>query len=409
MTATQTQIRRDTDTNLMAATPALAELGYNQTTKRIHVGDGSTLGGTILPNASDTQLSSFSFGVAGGAANAITLTLNPSPVSYSQPLRIQFRATNTNTGGTTIDVNGIGTRNILKYSSGSLVALTAGDIVSGGIYEIVYDGTQFQLLNKNQAGITSVSQGDLNTLSGTVEVIAGSALLTLPGGQYGWYPIFSANAVGVNLQARFITDNVNGATLGSTPLARIWLKADGGDLGSGNLVATQRYVSSSPPYDLGDGEVSGFAFALVNSAGEIEATYLADTPPWAYNGRTDIRCTHICPVSKKKFRNVAKKRSFEQIMDGVRPSYKLEEITQDIKNADMPDIPHPFIGSDMTGKTVVLLDPMDRRIEKVLEYMNAGGDVSEIFKLIKPDNEKLKRCGPKGVMQCKFKMRGKNG
>lgn len=418
MTATQTQIRRDTDANLMASTPALAELGYNQTTKRLHLGDGSTAGGTITPNAADTQLSSFAFAVAGGTGNAITVSLPLSPGSYAQPLRVQFRASNTNTGATTINVNSIGTRNIYKFSAGALVALAAGDIVSGGIYEIVYDGTQFQLLNNNQSGLISVSQGDLATSTGTFSASTGilqlvtsgrymnsvgdSTIVTLPGGEYGFHIISAQSIATSNNTAGWIAGRRNS----STNAACVWPFVLSISDDAVTVKGQQRYITSSPPFDLGDGEAGGFIFLLMDG-NNVVSTYMADVPPWGYNGPTDIRCTHKCLVTGKKFRRVMKKRSLEQIMDNGRITYEMQEITQKIKNADMGLIPHPF--GDVEGKTVVLLDPMDTRVANLIEYQNAGGDISTAFSdgLIYADNESLKRSGPKGVMQCK--LRFKNG
>lgn len=45
MASHQQQIRRGTDAQIAAFTPALGEVVYNTTTKRLHAGDGATLGG----------------------------------------------------------------------------------------------------------------------------------------------------------------------------------------------------------------------------------------------------------------------------------------------------------------------------------------------------------------------------
>src|SRR5690606_912598 len=119
----------------------------------------------------------------------------------------------------------------------------------------------------------------------------------------------------------------------------------------------QRYINSSPPYDMGDGHCYGFLFLEINAAKEIQRYYIADAPPWAYNGPTNITADCFCPVTKKKFKKVRKKRSFEELMDGSEITYELQEITKDFKNSDMALIPHPF-GEISEGNTVVLLDPM---------------------------------------------------
>src|SRR5688572_14407118 len=48
---------------------------------------------------------------------------------------------NENTGSSTLNFDGLGVRDILKWSSGSLVAVDAGDLI--GTIRVRYDGTQF--------------------------------------------------------------------------------------------------------------------------------------------------------------------------------------------------------------------------------------------------------------------------
>lgn len=404
MTATQTQIRRDTAGNLASATPVLAELGYDETNKRLLVGDGTTLGGIPHTSFQDDRNGTFIRGTVGGTANAISLTLSPAALSYATGMRIGFIATSTNSGSTTVNVSGLGTRTIQKLNSGSLQNLASGDIVSGVYYEAIYNGTVFQLTTLYGAGLVSVGQGDLNTSVGTgslstnVTVVSTAEVMlnrsslssvptgftsrisdllfggpttsgssaTLPGGQYGFYPRIR----------RVQTGNAS------------------------RIEYQQRYITSSPPYDLGDGEVGGFFFAVVNSNGEIVQHYLADTPPWAYNGPTDIRASAKCPVTGKKFRKVMKERTFEQIMDGAKMEYKMEEITHSIKNKDMGLIPHPF-GEIKEGHSVVLLDPMDDKVRRMIEYQNAGGNIGDMSKFT-IDNTECKRKCPKGVKTHKF-------
>lgn len=147
MTATQTQIRRDTSANLAGVTPALSELAHDVTNDRLRIGNGTTQGGIIMPKAIDLISNYFTAATAGGSANALTLDLPVNAPAYTQNMVVRFKASATNTGATTIDVDGLGAKNIYKISNGTIGALAAGDIIIGGMYEIVYDGAQFQLLN----------------------------------------------------------------------------------------------------------------------------------------------------------------------------------------------------------------------------------------------------------------------
>lgn len=388
--AKQVQIRRDTAANLATATPVEAELGFDQTNKRLVIGDGTTAGGIPHVNYIDSRTGLFMRGTVGGTGNAITLTLSPAATSYQNYMRIAFIATASNTGTVTINVNGLGTRTVQKLSSGSLVDLESGDLVSGVYYEAVYNGSIFQITTIYGSGLISVGQGDLRTSVGSVSISSSSGLRTLPGGLYGFYPQISRTG-----SSGTATAQIYSSAAASSYASYIYLVS-----GSGNsLTARQNYITSSPPYDLGDGEAGGFFYALVNSAGYIVSTYIADAPPWAYNGPTDIRACLKCPVTGKKYRRIMKKRSLERIMDGAPIEYKNEEITHKIKNKDMGLIPHPF-GDIPDGHHVVLFDPMDDKIRKLIDFQNAGGheEVADYLANNKFEvGNSCKRCGPKGV------------
>lgn len=147
MVATQTQIRRDTAANLDAATPANAELAYDTTNKRLRLGDGTTQGGTLTPNAADLQKGTFTYAVAGGTANAITLTLNPALAGYSNGVGVRFRASANNTGSVTVSINGNSVNTIQKMTVNGLADLSGGEIIANGIYDLAYNGTNFVLIN----------------------------------------------------------------------------------------------------------------------------------------------------------------------------------------------------------------------------------------------------------------------
>ena len=90
----------------------------------------------------------FTYGVGAGVANAYTITLSPASPGANQAYRTgvcyAFVANLSNTGATTVDVDTRGVKAITKFGTAPLVA---GDMVSGQMCVVVYDGTRFQLLN----------------------------------------------------------------------------------------------------------------------------------------------------------------------------------------------------------------------------------------------------------------------
>lgn len=154
--ATQVQIRGAAAGTQNARTLAARELDVDTTNNRIAVHNGSRAGGWHAPNFSDVQNQAFTY-IGATGTNAITATYSPAPSAYVAGQSFKFRAAATNTGAVTININGLGAKSILKRdkSSGTLIALVAGDLINGGVYTIDYDGTQFQLL----ADASAVSGG----------------------------------------------------------------------------------------------------------------------------------------------------------------------------------------------------------------------------------------------------------
>lgn len=91
--------------------------------------------------------------LATGTANAIAIAPTPAITAYVAGQQFSFKAIATNTGATTLNVSGLGTKNVFKNGQ---FALNAGDIKNGSIVQAEYDGTQFQLLS--QSSLTKISQ-----------------------------------------------------------------------------------------------------------------------------------------------------------------------------------------------------------------------------------------------------------
>jgi hypothetical protein len=100
--------------------------------------------------AGQAQDSAFTFLISPSGTNAITATASLGMSAYVTGQRFFFLAPSTNTGACTLNINAIGVKSITKQGA---TALLAGEIISGSVVQIVYDGTQFQLLNPYSASI----------------------------------------------------------------------------------------------------------------------------------------------------------------------------------------------------------------------------------------------------------------
>jgi len=87
-------------------------------------------------------------GTVGGTADVITITPSPAITSYTGGQSFSFIASGANTTNVTINVNGLGAKAITKNGT---TALAAGDIPSGFLVTVRYDGTRFQLVGAKDA------------------------------------------------------------------------------------------------------------------------------------------------------------------------------------------------------------------------------------------------------------------
>lgn len=103
--------------------------------------------------AKAVQSGGYNYAVDSGAVNAAIVTLTPAPAAYTAGLVVEVKIGTTNTGATTINVNGLGAKAI--QSNGA--ALVAGQLVAGQVYSLVYDGTNFQLQTTSAPTIVAFS------------------------------------------------------------------------------------------------------------------------------------------------------------------------------------------------------------------------------------------------------------
>lgn len=121
------------------------------------------------------------YAAATGTGNALIVSVSPAPALYVPGMVLNIKASATNTGAATINVNGLGAQNIVNPNG---AALRSQQILSGELAVMVYDGTQFQLQTLSPLGarqLTVSRTGVNNTAAGawTSTVPAGVNFYTL--------------------------------------------------------------------------------------------------------------------------------------------------------------------------------------------------------------------------------------
>lgn len=77
--------------------------------------------------------------------DSYAITLSPAITAYAESQVFRFKAGTANTGAATLNVNGVGAVSIKK---GYNLDLATGDILANQIVEVIYNGTNFQMLSQ---------------------------------------------------------------------------------------------------------------------------------------------------------------------------------------------------------------------------------------------------------------------
>lgn len=97
---------------------------------------------TDAANANDVQSGRLCYLTSVSGVDTITASLTGF-TAYAAGQTFRFPVAGANTGAVTLNINAVGAKAITKNGT---VALAAGDIVASSVIEVIYDGTQFQLV-----------------------------------------------------------------------------------------------------------------------------------------------------------------------------------------------------------------------------------------------------------------------
>tara|TARA_R100000315_G_scaffold17302_1_gene6075 strand:- start:654 stop:1919 length:1266 start_codon:yes stop_codon:yes gene_type:complete len=113
-----------------------------------------------------------------GTANAYVIALSPAVTAYAAGQAFTFKAGAASTTASTLNVNGLGTKAIKKLHDQDIAS---GDIESGSIVTVVYDGTNFQMTSQlaTEGGGVTLSGSTANTVTTVTgaDAITGEAKL----------------------------------------------------------------------------------------------------------------------------------------------------------------------------------------------------------------------------------------
>lgn len=95
-------------------------------------------------------------GTDGGIADTYTVTPSTPLLAYSPRMILVFSPSASNTGAATVNVSGLGAKEIRSVSG---AVLAANELSAGDIYAAFYDGTNFRLFGVTKQYIDNLSFG----------------------------------------------------------------------------------------------------------------------------------------------------------------------------------------------------------------------------------------------------------
>jgi hypothetical protein len=129
-----------------------------------HTGAGAGSAATDSTNLGQVQGNAYCWlGTGGGTADVITASASPSLTAYAAGQVFRFLSSGANTTNVTLNIDSVGAKAVSKNGS---TALAAGDIPSGALCEVVYDGTRFQLVGVVADRAKAGANSDITSLTG---------------------------------------------------------------------------------------------------------------------------------------------------------------------------------------------------------------------------------------------------
>lgn len=105
---------------------------------------------TDAARANQVQNSSLTYLTSVSGVDTITANAAVTPAAYAAGQMFHFVSAGANTGAVTLNVSGLGAKDVTKNGT---TALSAGDIPSGATISVIYDGTRFQIVRNGAVGL----------------------------------------------------------------------------------------------------------------------------------------------------------------------------------------------------------------------------------------------------------------
>ena len=326
---------------------------------------------------------------------------------------------------------GLATFDVLEaaYGAGSIPAgaYKALSIVAADIATDTITATQIgpAAVGQSEIGTDAVHRDEISTTNSTTQ----TTTLASGGGA-----VASIAPTGGSWSLSWFAHCVSGdSTIWLVPGSNtsVVVERQGTSASSDTFTLYHRYIDTSPPWDLGDGEIPLFVQFNMSSSGEIIESFTGANPPWYGRGPYALGgLGALLDTAKLNGESLKSKigcdggiscfldglRSIDKMTDEEKVRIIKAKCTMEEKNRNMIHSPHAFNQLGESNK-IVMIDPMSKICEDLAlieKYrVPENNDEYSVFDLfdkgyIEIDNQPIRRCGPPGVeiVSAKWKLTG---
>ncbi|WP_316815848.1 hypothetical protein [Pedobacter nyackensis] len=164
--------------------------------------------------------------VTAAGANTYIASIAPAITAYSLGQVFYIKITTANTGASTLNLNGLGAKALVKDAS---TALVAGDLLANKVYTVYYDGVNFQVMNAGAAQ-SAEPYSLYNYTNGAfiqTDMSGSNVMFTLHIKGNGYYTTnstaFNIDAQGYNYDAGNVILNAKATSTGITKTVSMFL------------------------------------------------------------------------------------------------------------------------------------------------------------------------------------------
>lgn len=201
-------------------------------------------GSNVFVTQTGFQKNAENYALSTGSSTAYVVTLSPAPVSLSTGQVVSFKAHTSSGTASTLNVNGLGAKSLVKMTSTGTSTLAIGDLGTSMVVVSEYNGNEFQIINPVANAPVAAQLYKSGTTTRDSSTASGNQTIAHGLGVTPRRISITANRNGV-LQPAFSYGTYDGTTIANTYVVGSAGTGASGGVSSGNIITAVYNTSGS--------------------------------------------------------------------------------------------------------------------------------------------------------------------